>query len=291
MASNNNEFPLLDHVSSTTRWLNVRRQIMAVNDDLEAKRNEVQSRETEFSHLQQEIDKKHDQLQKDYKDVDNIIQQTFKRRTRAERIIRTIHDDISHISQDIAQLNQLLSQLSKEKADLEVQTEKQAPFIDYLNSVVAVAPEYNSVEAIRRRFITLSDAHSTLIERASKCDQETEEVQAKLNSISEEHDAALLQQTNHINKLQNLREHFEARAETIQNNIDSGRDKLLTFKTRRAEVEAAVLALELRVHHALQGKLEGGATRLEKFDSLQKLDSLSRVLCDASSIIKRATTG
>ncbi|KAL0233012.1 hypothetical protein GEMRC1_011759 [Eukaryota sp. GEM-RC1] len=284
-------FPLLDHVSSTTRWLDVKRRILQVNEELENKRIEVSSKETEFKKLYHDIDKKHEQLQKDFQDVDNIIQQTFKRRTRAELIIKSIHQDISNIEADTTFLAKTLKDLEDEKSVLQGKVNHNHKYKDYLQSVADSADEYGSVDVIRRRYATLKLSHDTLLERSRHCDDEMERVQSELTMLTEEHDGTLLQQTNHINKLQNLLDQFESSIHGTLTALETGKSNVVRSKTRRAELESAVLALDLRVsdsfHHYFNESLYSKIGDDCRCDFLKKLSVVATILTDLSLVLKK----
>ncbi|KAL0209650.1 hypothetical protein RCL1_008488 [Eukaryota sp. TZLM3-RCL] len=285
-------FSARDHVSDTTRWLSVRRQIMNLNDDLETKRQEVKAKEADFARQQVDLDKRHQQLQKDYQDVDNIIQQTFKRRTRAEQIVKNVQTDIKKIDDDMDTMKNHIAVLAADKARIEELTRKNTKYLNYLNAVVAVATEYSTVDALRCRYSTLLNAHENLVERSNNCQTSTDEISAAIASLRDEFDSTTLTYTNHVSKLQTTLDDCSNKVELFQSHLETNKDKTLAERTSQASTESAILSIDLKISHVYSTLFKDHPNVLtgvknSDLNSCQKLDHIGRLLQDLQQILQR----
>ena len=192
----------LDHVSPATRLLEKRRQMFEVQEALDAQKEEFQRRETTFLRREEMLKKKDLELQESLIKFNKFLQENDSKRSRAEKKEREEIKQRTVKETEIVKLNEALADQKSKRDAMKRDLEKMNKYQKFLESVLDAEEEFQEIHDLLSRYETLDAAHSDLISRSIKADEENEMQRHDLQTYVREKTDDLLGYNNTIAGLQ-----------------------------------------------------------------------------------------
>uniref|UniRef100_A0A1I8GLU1 DUF4200 domain-containing protein n=2 Tax=Macrostomum lignano TaxID=282301 RepID=A0A1I8GLU1_9PLAT len=191
-----------DHLTSATRLLEKKREMMEVETALSAQKEEFQMKMESLQQRREELEKKEQQLKESLLKFDRFLKETDAKRVRAvkkateERSYRRQKEqEIAQVQEDMSVYSELLDRLNK-------LADKYLAFQRYLERVVEVSDEFTEIREVVDRFETLSSTYQDLKRREQLTQDSIEVCRTQQQAYKEAKANEVLSQNNALSGLQ-----------------------------------------------------------------------------------------
>ncbi|KAL0232524.1 hypothetical protein PCE1_002864 [Barthelona sp. PCE] len=160
-----------DYASGTTRWLEQRRELLKVEEELQHKREQYKRLSEKFDEQENEIQQKNLQLQDQLSNFDKFLQDNYQKKVRAELKASQEARQRRQKEREIELLKEKISVLDEERFVIEQQVNSSQFYVSYLEDICDISDDFVESADIQARFFVLLNANEELLESITDFEQ------------------------------------------------------------------------------------------------------------------------
>jgi len=174
------------HVTPATRLLEKRRQVLEVQEALDAQKEEFERREELFKQREEQLRKKDIDLQESLIRFNKFLQENDSKRSRAEKKAVDEAKQRQAKEVELEQLRLQLNKLTQDKERMRIIVEKNMVFHKFLEDAILMTDDesFTEIGDLLLRHETLAHHHDDLMQRSVTFSALADEARARLQDVS-----------------------------------------------------------------------------------------------------------
>jgi hypothetical protein len=232
-------------ITSATRLLEERREMVEVEHALIAQKEEFQMRKESLQQRTEELERKEQQLKESLLKFDKFLKENDAKRARAIKKSAEEQELCKKKETEAQKLEDLQQQLVGERERLSEKLEKHEIYQKFMQKVLDQSEEFSETREIIDRYNTLVATHSDLLDREQLNQKASEDEKARLVRFTEEKNNQILHYNNKLAQLQ-------TRLDQAQSNAVKWESKWTHIQNTAAKKTLLLGRIKIATHNLYQ---------------------------------------
>jgi len=232
-------------ITSATRLLEERREMVEVEHALIAQKEEFQMRKESLQQRTEELERKEQQLKESLLKFDKFLKENDAKRARAIKKSAEEQELCKKKEMEVQKLEDLQQQLVEERERLSEKLEKHEIYQKFMQKVLDQSEEFSETREIIDRYNTLVATHSDLLDREQLNQKASEDEKARLVRFTEEKNNQILHYNNKLAQLQ-------TRLDQAQSNAVKWESKWTHIQNTAAKKTLLLGRIKIATHNLYQ---------------------------------------
>jgi len=232
-------------ITSATRLLEERREMVEVEHALIAQKEEFQMRMESLQQRTEELDRKEQQLKESLLKFDKFLKENDAKRARAIKKSAEEQQLCKKKESEVLKLEELQQKLIEEREKLNEKLKKHEIYQNFMQKVLDASEEFSEVREIIDRYNTLVATHSDLLDREQLNQKASEDEKARLVRFTEEKNNQILHYNNKLAQLQ-------TRLDQAQSNAVKWESKWTHIQNTAAKKTLLLGRIKIATHNLYQ---------------------------------------
>lgn len=232
-------------ITSATRLLEERREMVEVEHALIAQKEEFQMRKESLQQRTEELERKEQQLKESLLKFDKFLKENDAKRARAIKKSAEEQELCKKKETEVQKLEDLQQQLVGERERLSEKLEKHEIYQKFMQKVLDQSEEFSETREIIDRYNTLVATHSDLLDREQLNQKASEDEKARLVRFTEEKNNQILHYNNKLAQLQ-------TRLDQAQSNAVKWESKWTHIQNTAAKKTLLLGRIKIATHNLYQ---------------------------------------
>ncbi len=214
----------LDHVSPVTRLLAKRKQLVVVQQSLDAQKTEYIRKEEMFRSREENLRKRDLELQEALVLFNKFLKENEHKRRRAELKVAEEMENRKNREDEIDGLHAMIRQRTMMLEARRTEHEKHHPYQQYLTSLLeshgSFFDDEPTVDMVLQRYETLQNAQADLIAQHAEYSRESERIRQEYITLHKSfYTDALLRETHNLSRLSQMLEEAVAKTSDAEESL------------------------------------------------------------------------
>jgi len=232
-------------ITSATRLLEERREMVEVEHALIAQKEEFQMRKESLQQRTEELERKEQQLKESLLKFDKFLKENDAKRARAIKKSAEEQEICKKKELEVQKLEELQRNLIEEREKLNDKLSKHEIYQTFMQKVLDASEEFSEVREIIDRYNTLVATHSDLLETEQHNQKASEDEKARLVRFTEEKNNQILHYNNKLAQLQ-------TRLDQAQSNAVKWESKWTHIQNTAAKKTLLLGRIKIATHNLYQ---------------------------------------